>query len=257
MVQSPIESLTLGTPIQRYEGGSSIFNLLSALLFAGAGIVFGIGAFPGNFLLPASTEFNLNFVLVGLFNLAIGAYGIYRWWSDIGIRVQVYTDGLERLQRNKTQEVRWDDITEVWESITEHEGELINLFRKRLVYQYTLQTADQRKLIFSNEIKGIEQLGKIIQQDVTKRLLPSAIAAYNTGQRVSFGAFTISKEGIEYDNKLLAWAEIEEAQVGSGYVGFKKQGKWLNWISAPSQLVPNLFVFLALVDHAIGLKGGR
>jgi hypothetical protein len=82
------------------------------------------------------------------------------------------------------------------------------------------------------------------------------VADYNAGKSISFEPFTLSKEGVGHKKKSLSWAEIEGAQINNGYVTFKKQGKWFNWVNVPAGEIPNILIFLTLVDYAIGLKHG-
>ena len=44
-----------------------------------------------------------------------------------------------------------------------------------------------------------------------------------------------------------------EAHNGRGYISVSKRGKWFNWCSIPVSAVPNLRVFLALVDQIVGV----
>jgi hypothetical protein len=197
-----------------------------------------------------------NWVALGLSLLCFGvaAASVFNWWKNRGAYIQIYSGGLARIQGAKVQEVRWDDIRAVWQSITKHYR---NGIYTGTTYLYTVQTADNRQMKFSNEFKGIEQLGQLIQTEATNRLFPRMIAAYNAGQPVPFGDFTISKDGISHKNKNLPWSEIEGAQINNGYVTFKKQGKWFNWANVPVAAIPNLIVFLSLIDHVVGLKRGR
>ncbi len=246
-------STALGTPTQRYEGGSGMGSIIGALFLGGLGAFFLFGAYQST-IERASGGTNITLGLFGVGMLAFGAFILFNWWKNRGVHVQVYSGGLARIQGEKSQEIRWDDIRAVWQSITKHYR---NGIYTGTTYLYTVQTADNRKLTFGNEIKGVEQLGQQLQQESTSRLFPRMVAAYNAGQNVPFGDFTINKEGISHKNKSLSWAEIEGAQINNGYVTFKKQGKWFNWANVPVAQIPNLIVFLSLVDHVVGIKRGR
>jgi hypothetical protein len=252
-IPSSSGSSTLGTPTQRYEGGGAVANMIAALVFIliGAGVAYaGLTTTPSR----SSDDSNIGMMVVGGAFAVIGLFMVFNWWRTRGLSVQVYSDGLARIQGAKVEEVRWDNVNAVWQSITKHYR---NGIYTGTTYLYTVETNDSRKLKFGNEVKGIEQLGQTIQNESTKRLFPKMVAAYNAGQPVAFGQFTLSKDGVGHKNKYLSWAEIEGTQINKGYVTFKKQGKWFNWANVPVAQIPNLIVFLSLIDHVVGLKSGR
>jgi hypothetical protein len=247
-------SSTLGNPTQRFEGGGgAVGAILGSLLLGGLGAFLMFGALADTSS-RSSRDSSWFVAVIGLGMVGFGVYLLFNWWKNRGAYVQVYSGGLARIQGAKVQEVRWDDIRAVWQSITKHYR---NGVYTGTTYLYTVMTNDNRKVTFGNEFKGVEQLGQLIQTESTNRLFPRMIAAYNGGQPVPFGDFTISKEGISHKNKNLSWAEIEGAQINNGYVTFKKQGKWFNWANVPVAAIPNLIVFLSLIDHVVGLKRGR
>ncbi|MFN8374230.1 MAG: DUF6585 family protein [Anaerolineae bacterium] len=245
---------TLGTPTQRYEAGSGAGNVILALVLGGMGVFFAVGAFADTSSRSSSDSSMIMFGLLAFFFIGFAVFTLVKWWGNRGVYVQAYSGGVARIKGTKTEEFRWDDVRAVWQSVTKHYR---NGIYTGTTYLYTVQTADNRMLKFSNEIKGIEQLGQLIQNESTKRLFPKMVAAYNAGQTVPFGQFTLSKEGVGHKNKYLTWAEIEGTQVNNGYVTFKKQGKWFNWANVPVASIPNLIVFLSLIDHVVGLKRGR
>jgi hypothetical protein len=252
--QSISGSSTLGVPAQRYEGGGGIGSVITAILLAGIGGFLVYGGLVYEAPRRSSDNSNIGMMVVGGAMVVIGLFLLFNWWRSRGVYVQVYSDGLARGQGDKVQEVRWDNVSQVWQSITKHYR---NGIYTGTTYLYTVQTNDNRTLKFGNEIKGIEQLGQTIQNESTKRLFPKMVNAYNSGQAVPFGQFTLSKDGVGHKNKYLSWAEIEGTQINNGYVTFKKQGKWFNWANVPVASIPNLIVFLSLIDHVVGLKSGR
>jgi hypothetical protein len=247
-------SATLGNPTQRFEGGGgAVGAILGALLLGGLGAFFLFGTFAASGS-RSSGGTSWGLAIVGLFLAGLGVMILFNWWKNRGVYVQVYTNGFARIQGTKVQEVRWDDIRAVWQSITKNYRNGVYM---GTTYIYTVLAADNTKLVFGNEIKGIEQLGQLIQREATNRLFPRMVAAYNAGQPVQFGDFAISREGITHKNKNLPWSEIEGAQINNGFVTFKKQGKWFNWANVPVAQIPNMIVFLSLIDHVVGLKRGR
>jgi hypothetical protein len=253
-VNAPPE-LSLGQPVARFEGGGGAGAIVGALVFWGIGGFLFFTAFSPSSTSRSSAADAAPIILIigGLLVLA-GFWTLFNWLRNRGMFVQVYNDGLARINGSKIEVARWDDVREVWQSITKHYR---NGVYTGTTYLYTLQTADGRRLRFSNEVKNIEQLGNTIQQQVSSRLLPKFVAAYNNGQAVPFGPFAISKDGVMHGKKSLSWAEVEGVSINNGYIHFKKQGGWFNWANVAAAAVPNLLIFLSLVDHIVGLKRGR
>jgi hypothetical protein len=144
--------------------------------------------------------------------------------------------------------------TIVWQIITKHYR---NFTYTHTTYFYTIQTTDKTIITIDKTIKGIDQLGQTIQNESTKRLLPKMIAAYDAGQAVSFGPLTLSKERVQYLNNYVSWTELEDVQIVKGFVIFKNYDKRFDWANVPASEIPNLFVFLSLIDHVVGVKSGR
>ncbi|NWF67641.1 MAG: hypothetical protein HXY40_01005 [Chloroflexi bacterium] len=246
----------LGTPGVRYPAqnqmGLAIALLIGCMVLAGVFFAGYLDAVNDRFRDSNSETLFLVFAIGSVVAGVALMYGI--GFHNRGLYVQVYSNGLARVKGSKVEALRWDEVRSIWQSITHYQryGRVV-----RSVYVYTLQTADGRKLKFSNEINGIAALGQTLQTEVNKRVFPQAMLTYQAGQPVQFGAFSISKEGINYGKKFLPWSEVEGAQVQSGFVTFKKQGKWFNWANVPAGSIPNLFVFLALIDNIVGLRRAR
>jgi hypothetical protein len=85
---------------------------------------------------------------------------------------------------------------------------------------------------------------------VTRAQLPGAIDTFNAGQPASFGPLAVSRTGITVGGQLARWSEIQGVRTRSGYVQVKKIGKRLAWKTVPVSVIPNYFVFDALV-HAV------
>jgi hypothetical protein len=101
----------------------------------------------------------------------------------------------------------------------------------------------------------IEQLGRMLESGVTRDQFPRAIDSFNAGQPVSFGPLTVDRTGISVAGQLARWSEIQSVRTQNGSVRIRKADKRLAWKSLPVSVIPNYFVFDALV-HAI-LPSGR
>lgn len=186
---------------------------------------------------------------------ALGSYLIYLWYSRRGKAVEAYEQGLLRIQGKKVKVTRWDDIDAVWQSITRR---YYNGVYTGTTYVYTIRTKDGERFSVSNAYKDIETLGEIIQSEVTQRLLPVIVRAYQSGQTINFGKLSLNSQGLIYKDKQLPWNQIKDLKIDRGYISIKQEGgRWFNWAQVMADTVPNLFVFLALVDNIVGIRTGR
>lgn len=244
----------LGTPKASFKGKSEMgLGMTVMVIFALLAVLFvfiGIGLYTSRQNISAL----IGSVIFAIVLLVLGYVTLYYFGLRFRkLSVQVYDDRLIRTKGSKSETVRWDEIQSVWQAITnvQQYGRTVNT-----LYIYTLETANGKKMILSTEIVDIGSLGQIIQTEVVNRLLPKMMQSFNSGETVTFGTFSLNKRGITQGKKSLEWAEIEGATIDNGKITFKKQGKWFNWVNVPAAEIPNLFIFLAMVDYAIGLKHG-
>jgi hypothetical protein len=93
----------------------------------------------------------------------------------------------------------------------------------------------------------IEQLGRLLQDGVTRVRLPEAFRLFNAGQTITFGPVAVSPAGISDGKQLVPWSEVQDVQIRRGIVTVKKAGKWLAWKTVFVRKIPNYRVFDALV----------
>lgn len=72
--------------------------------------------------------------------------------------------------------------------------------------------------------------------------------AFLAGEVLDFGEFDLSTAGIAHRKRLLPWTQLEQVKLGGGAVAVMKTGESAFWARAMAKSVPNLQVFLAMVD---------
>lgn len=190
---------------------------------------------------------------VGLILLLMGAFALWEQGRDRGVSVRVHEQGLVYERSGKTDILPWDDIDAALMSILAVRS---RNSRKELdmVYGYTLARQDGSEVNFRfnrNSVRNIDALSDTIQQEVTRRKLPQAIAALNAGEAVQFGKLSVDRRGIDNGKEHVSWTDIEEVKVEKGTIAVRKKGKWLSWTNVAVGDTPNVFVFLALVDGVV------
>jgi hypothetical protein len=144
---------------------------------------------------------------------------------------------------DKLEVVRWDQLERLWQ---EDDGKAHG--RRR----FTVRRSDETLLSFGSELAGVEYLGKVIEQELTRRLLPRALSAYRAGANVSFDEIIVSKRGLglSASKQMLLWENLGELVIGSQAITVldRRLGKPAARIRAFR--VPNTHILRQLVEYA-------
>ena len=241
----PPEAYQLGTPLATYapKPNRSRTTKITGAVLAAIGVIM-IFADMAQYH-PVGL-----FVLGGLL-LAAGLWVAYTGFAEEGLQVQVFPDGLTYTKRGATEVLRWDDIAEVLQQVTKR---YVNGAYVGTTHIYTLRRPGKPDLQLNDTLVNVEALGNTAQQEIYRRRLPQALAAYNAGAIVPFGKLSISQAGLSNGKETIAWSEIKGVKLDKGIISVSKQGKWLNWSTATVAQTPNIFVFTALVDSIVGIN---
>ena len=229
-------SYQLGALTQLYQA-----NLIKLIGFAGIALVVTIIAIPA-VIADNST------IIALLILLAVTIYAVWYLVTNFNLKAYVFTEGLIRAQGSKIDVMRWEHVEAVWEKIVKHRYRgLITIYTS---YNYTVRRSDGVQFKFGSALKNTKQLGVALQQEVTHRQLPKAIAAYESGSPVNFGPLSVNLQGISKNGVLVPWNQVGQVNVRRGWVIVPKQGSLLAASRTRCSLVPNVEVFLRLVEHA-------
>ncbi|HXY94048.1 MAG TPA: DUF2510 domain-containing protein [Acidimicrobiia bacterium] len=178
--------------------------------------------------------------------------------------------GPVRLAKNAGEEAggdvaaAWDDVLAVWQDVTVHS---VNGAYQYTDYTYTIRFRDGhiRKLTSTlRDAKAsskplpvttpgtaapitVEQLGRIIQGQVTPRVFNDAVERVNRGEAVAFGTLRVDLQTIGNGEETLPWHDVEDVKIRQGVISVKKADKWRAWEKVTVPSVPNVFAFLELV----------
>lgn len=194
-------------------------------------------------------------VLIPIVAIIYGIYALLHY----KVRIYTFAQGLIYAKSEKIDIARWDQVAAVWQVQRRQRygysyGGIIAalIFRSNMRESYKLQRNDGITIsIASASVSNIQELGQVIQYEITQRQSPQAIAAFNTGQPIPFGPFTVSQQGIARANGgQLPWNQVALVDTQRGSLIIKQTGKTLNWAASPVGKIPNLGVFNAVVYHA-------
>ncbi len=174
-------------------------------------------------------------------------------------QLTLYEQGVVVQRGRQMNIVRYDEIDMLWEQILWHNGRTQLMLPTR-THVYTIQTRDRRTLRLSDQFVDVRQAGTLLQQEVLRRSLPAALAAYQVGTALPFGPLTTSRDGLTRGKATLPWAEVVRVSVTEGsYRGtaartYKLQvtriGQRRPWLQIDLEQIPNSQVLLALLRES-------
>lgn len=147
-------------------------------------------------------------LLVGLLGLGFIGYGLMQKQS----RLSHYQNGLTVRKFFRTKTILWSDVTELQQYYrTEHFGDDIMETGYRVLYQHA-DDPDQIKLS-DFELKEMKEFGPVLEEEVSKRLLPETLKDFNAGNEQQFGVLWVTEEGIENDDYIMPWEKLTGIKV--------------------------------------------
>ncbi|MBO0794695.1 MAG: hypothetical protein J2P36_27600 [Ktedonobacteraceae bacterium] len=243
--QTVAETYQLGTLHKEF----SLNTLLTLKWFALTAIIFW--PFMSLFLyimmyhkLPDPTLFHgetyiLWFAVNGLviIGLCVTCVSLYRRRNR---RIYAHEQGLIAVRNRDIEAIRWDEIGSVWYKVIRgtHRSYIdshLSMLQRRDGSQFQL-----------GGFPHFQELRDIIEQETTHQLLPEALIAYQQGQQLAFGPFTLDQSGLSYGRKFLPWNELSSLQFSHGSLSIGKQGSFFAWAKVDFGTIPNLRVFQQL-----------
>jgi hypothetical protein len=218
-------------------------NLWSGIVFILLGIITVVVG-----LIAAMPETSTTFFCggVGLLSIAGGAWAVLVHRQEQGMAVQLFEDGLVYRQNGRILIMRWADVTDL-DAVGVYNSKLHSSF-----YTYTLKDMLGQTIrlnLTQGYFENADQLAQTIQQEVTTRQLPRAVADYNAGTPLKFGPLTLTQQGIQNGRKFLPWSQVAEATIGRhGYFVLHAHEKTISWARVDMTQISNVFILLSLIN---------
>jgi len=195
--------------------------------------------------------------------ISIGLVGAFAaLWIALGKTVLIISDsGVRRESVLGQQELAWSQITETRYRVTPINmyghfgllGALLAMSSKSGRVQLTLEliSSDGKKLkVTSNFRNASDAIGIILG-----RILPPMVQSVKTrlqrGETVQFGGIGLSATAVTWKNNSIPVSQITQAQLAGSNLQVKREGKWLAAISVRSDKVPNVLVFLEVLESLV------
>lgn len=207
------------------------------------------------YIILATTGY-LFYILIAIPIAAI-IYGIYAL-IDCNLRVYQFEHGLIRAKGEQIDVIRWDAVAFVTQNVRSRgyyyavggviAAALAN--RNGTPHSVSVQRNDGAVFKFNSTIQHVGQLIQTIQTAVLQAHMPRAMAAYNAGSPVVFGPLTLGQQGLSNGRELLPWNEVQSVDIKQGQMIVKRVGKTFSWANTNIAKIPNVFVFMSMINYA-------
>lgn len=194
-------------------------------------------------LLVASFYLGPTALVLYLFGILCVLWGL----ENIGLMVSVYPEGFSLCRLRRQSFHPWTQIKAV-RNANDHShwgGKSHPLF-----VEYSVHLRDGKWISLRN-LRDVSQLGKAIEEEAARHLLPQALAAYRSGETVDFGRLQISNRGWTKQGHTVPWDEVGRMgfdQDGRFFVE-RKGGPWRLWLGVSPTKMSNFRLLLKLLDE--------
>ncbi len=266
-VQVPEDFLKFGKPESFHPGQPSALNklgeklnlqrfdtpLVEALVLLVVGGLFAIGSVVlfGIYLFNPPQNENPMFVLILglialLFALLMLGFGGYKYaYADRAAPAKqatladfaIYKRGIARLADGKAVYMSWEDVRE-WQPPMASKHKCITLVNKEGV-----------EMPIPEACVGWAKLIETVSNRVVATQTARTLEKIEQNKRVTFGPFKISRAGITYKEKQLAWDEMTSITIvtGASYSLKVFDGGLLPWANADLVSLPNNQTLLEVI----------
>jgi hypothetical protein len=180
-------------------------------------------------------------------------------WIVLGKSVLIINDaGVRRESILGQQEINWSQIAETRYRVVPINvyahfgliGALVAMSRKSNRAQLTLELIgqDRKKLKVTSIFRKAEEAIGIILSRIMPPMVQNAKAKLQRGETVQFGGLGLSATAVSWKGSSIPVSEITKAELVRSNLQIKRRGKWLSAISVRSDKVPDVLVFLEVLE---------
>jgi hypothetical protein len=235
---------------ERRFGASYMLRIFMAL--AMLGLLFGLWASQDD-PRPASHP-ALMWVSVGI----VGAFAAF-WVLFDKNTLTINDAGIRRESAFGEQEMAWGQITETRYRVTPvnvyaHFG-LVGYFialssgkSGRAQLSLELISGDGKKLKVTSTFRDAADAIGIILARINPPMVQTIKTRLQRGETVPFGGLQLSATTVTWKNQSIPVSQLTKAELVRTNLMIKRQGKWLAAISVRSDKIPNVLVFLEVLE---------
>ena len=180
-------------------------------------------------------------------------------WIALGKTTLIINDaGVRRESILGQQEIAWSQIAETRYRVVPINvyahfgliGALLAMSSKSNRAQLTLELIgqDRKKLRVTSSVRKAEEAIGIILSRILPAMVQNAKAKLQRGETVQFGGIGLSATAVSWKGTSIPVSEITKATLAGSSLQIKRRGKWLSAISVRSDKVPDVLVFLEVLE---------
>ena len=164
-------------------------------------------------------------------------------------RVDLYQKGIHWTKGRRSIAVLWDDVRELYQIPIYPPLAFLSRDSAPCGWSYRLVCRDGRKLHLAG-YDGIHGLGRRMQRETSRRIMPLVLESFQAGYVVRFGRrVAVSDEGVHLGFKCLPWHDVADITVDEAdYVRVARTGHTVRWVRIPVSQVANAHVLAELLD---------
>ena len=102
------------------------------------------------------------------------------------------------------------------------------------------------EIIKAGQFEEPEVWGPALQRGVTEAQLDSAVNDIRDGRTLTFGSWTLSREGIGFKGQIIAWPRVQGVGLAVGYLIVRADGKRRPVAKEQYLIIPNVFLLREL-----------
>jgi hypothetical protein len=199
-------------------------------------------------------------VTLGVLGLLVGLWAaVVALWVVLGKTALTVNDfGVRRESVLGQQEMAWSQIAETRFRVVPINtyahfgliGALLAMSSKsrRALFTLELISADGKKLKITSAFRNADEAIGIILARILPAMVENVKAKLRRGETMDFGGIRLSATAVNWKNTSIPVSEITKAELAGICLKVKRQGKWLAAISVKSDKVPNVLVFLEVLE---------
>lgn len=196
-------------------------------------------------------------ILMWISILLVG--GLAGFWVLQGKSALIINDaGVRRESAFGQQEIAWSQVAHTKYRVVPINayahlgliGALLAATSKSGRAQLTLEliSGDGKKLKVTSGYRDANEAMGIILARILPAMVQSAKAGVQRGETVQFGGLGLSAVAVTWKNVSIPLSEITKAEIAGANLQLKKAGKWLAAVSVRSDKVPDVLVFLEVLE---------
>jgi len=181
------------------------------------------------------------------------------FWIALGKSAVIISDsGVRRESIFGQHELTWNQITETRYQVVPINvyahfgliGALIALSSKKSSRAHlTLELIGQdRKLKITSNYRNADEAIGIILSRLLPGMVEKAKSRVQRGETVQFGGLGLSATVVTWKGTSIPVTEITKAELAGANLQIKRTGKWLNAVNVRSNKVPDVLVFLDVLE---------